>query len=160
MNLGYTGRMAEKELFDEAIETTGLELYLNYQQSLKAVKESQPWEDPSDPDKRFANDLHATIANKLGFEDYSKLKFYTSVNSHLDKYHGVDAFFELELDNGQKNRVTLDVTLNINKGEDWKADVVFQWPSEGLDPDLPEDKKEYIKQLEFIADRIVKLIKQ
>ncbi len=167
MQIGYTGGMIERELFGETEKREGtppLKRYLNFKQSLDVVKKSQINEDLSDPDRRFANDLHATVANRIGLDDYSRLKFYTAVNddtkTHLDYYHGVDAFLELEREKEGIIRVTLDVTSNKSKSEEWKADVVFLWPSDGLDPKLPEDKEEYKRILEDVAQRVVNIIKE
>jgi len=92
---GETGHLLESRMLGESTEKeTG---YQYYKEAINFVKEHQAWENPSDPDPRFANDLHATIADKLGIEDYDLLKFYTAVGSALDHYHGIDAFFELEI---------------------------------------------------------------
>jgi hypothetical protein len=157
---GYTGKIIEREIFGEIekerpdvfenLENT----YLPYKKAMEVVKKMQPF-DPSDPKPRFANDLHATIAEKLKLEDYRKLKFFTAVSSHLDIWHGTDAFFELDLE-GKKIIVTLDATSNPNK-DVCKADVLVEIPHEGLDP--KEDRIEYIEKIEEVADEIVGVIK-
>lgn len=152
----YTGGLAEREIFGEIKKgDQALEFYSSYGNSIEFVKKSQPYEDPSEPDKRFPNDLQATIAYSLNLDDYSKLRFYTAVGSHLDKYHGIDAFFELELKGGRIVRATLDVTLDpVKESGGWKADVVFLWPSDGLDPLLPEDKEKYKDKLKEVSERV------
>jgi len=94
----------------------------------------------------------------LGLDDYSKLKIYTAIGSHLDVYHGVDAFFEVEI-NGKLHRVTLDVTFNKNKEDGGRADVVFLVPGDGLDPGSKEDKKEYQDLLNNVGSRVAGLFK-
>ena len=122
---------------------------------MEIVRRCQPWENFSDPDPRFANDLHAKIADLLGLGDYKILKFYTAVGSHLDKFHGIDAFFEYDC--GDKTiTITLDVTINPRKGEEYKADVVFYFPADGLDPKI--DKKEYLEKIGKVAQSVVEEI--
>ena len=78
----------------------------------------QPW-DPSDPEPRFASDLHASVALALGLDDWSTLKFFTAVGSALDHFHGVDCFFVFK-----GKIVTIDVTVNSEKLIG-KADMVL-----------------------------------
>lgn len=161
MSLGYTGNLMERELFHEVKkheEMPPLEKYVPYDQALGVVKESQPYSDPSDPDPRFANDLHATVADMLQLDDYKKLKLYTAVGSHLDKWHKVDAFIEAETEK-DNIIVTMDVTYNPDKGEEYGADIVFMYPKEGLDPKLKEDKEEYNNNISELAKRVVEKIK-
>jgi hypothetical protein len=148
--LGVT-RFREDKMTRSRIE------YQPYQQALKAVKEIQPG-DPSDPKTRFANDLHATICELMGLENYSQLKFYTSVGSSLDHFHGIDGFFELHIDErNPKNTiiVTIDITMNPNKGEQYKADHIITVPTDGLDP--KDDKKEFAELVKSTAEQITKL---
>ena len=158
MSLGYTGRLMEEELFSASEKESFSSEYLPYKESIEEAKENQPYEDPSDPEPRFSNDLHATVCEMLGLDDYSKLKIYTAIGSHLDVYHGVDAFFEVEI-NGKIHRVTLDVTFNKNKEDGGKADVVFLVPREGLDPGSKEDKEEYRNLLDDVALRVAEIFK-
>lgn len=68
-----------------------------------------------DPEKKFANDLHATIMEKLdmGCED---LEYYSAVDTHLDYCGGIDAFFKFYFKNEQGEtdfvRVSFDITIN------------------------------------------------
>ena len=154
---GYTGAILEQEVFNKIEKKKyphDMENYVNYKVSIKIAKDAQPYEDPSDPDPQFANDLHATVAELLKLEDYSSLRLYTAVGSHLDVYHSVDAFFELDTDNGIIT-VTLDVTKNISKGEEHRADVVFQMPPDGLDPKLEEDKEQYKEKIDEVSQRVL-----
>jgi len=135
--------------------------YATFDEALNIARRSQPeGYDPADPNMKFgfANDLHAVIAEKLSPEDYSKLKLYTAVNSHLDIYHSSDAFFELETSDPATGRkfyaiVTLDVTLNPQKREG-KADVTFTCPKEGLD--RASDPTAYISAYKKLAEQIEK----
>lgn len=146
-----SGHMVEHEAFGEVKETLRRERsYMPYRQSIETVKNHQPWDDPTDPEPRFANDLHATVFDDLGL-NAEDVRFYTAVGSSLDHHHGVDAFFEIGVDK-QVDIVTLDVTMNELKGEDAKADVTFHMPSEGLDPKL--DKERYLELVKEVSSRV------
>ena len=146
----------EREMLGELRKGIEKEQYQPYNEALDFVRENQPF-DPSDPDPRFANDLHATIADALRLKDYKHLEFYTAVGSNLDQFHGVDAFIEWHTDpeNNPKavQRVTLDITINPQKGESYKADVLIYVPSEGLDP--KEDREEFAELVNNTAEEIL-----
>ncbi len=117
---GVTGHLFEEEAFGcvrSAARANGE--YKPYRQALEEVKANQPW-DPTDPNVRFANDLHALVALVLGLIDWAELRIYTAIGSDLDRWHGIDAFFEFG-----GARVTLDVTLNRHKLDyGYKADFI------------------------------------
>ncbi len=160
---GYTGGLVENEMLgtarleQEKRARAKIE-YQPYQEALATVRENQPG-DPSDPEARFANDLHATIAEILGLEDYNQLRFFTAVGSTLDRFHGVDGFFELQTDHSdpaQVFRVTIDITINPQKGGQYKADHVIEVPTDGLDP--KEDKEAFAALVNDTAQQIVRLL--
>jgi len=145
---GYTGKIAESEVLGEtATEQKEKEQefygeYITFEQAVDLVKDNkyQPFKDPTNPhEKPFPHDVHATLIEELSLDSYEQLRFYTAVGSYLDKKHGIDAFFELDLGEGESVRATLDMTQNPNK-HDYKADVVFHWPNEGIDRKDPEDR--------------------
>lgn len=158
---GYTGGLTEKEIFGVVENPKNMpELEKRYKEAgfiklkdaMDVIKRYQPeGSDPSDPTPDFANDLHATVAEKLGIEDYEKVRFYTSVGTYIDIANGVDAFMEIDKDE-KTVFVTLDVTNNPQKGSH-KADVVFFISPEGIDP--KEDRKEYMEKIEEVAERVV-----
>lgn len=114
---GYTGRLFEEEFLGTwRGQWDGG--YITYSRAMNLVKSSQPW-DPTDPDPRHANNLHALVADRLGIEDYAMLKLYTAIGSPMDRFHGVDGFFEFM---GQI--VTIDLTINSRK-DYYKADVII-----------------------------------
>lgn len=134
--------------------------YVPYRTALEIVKEFQP-SDPADPERRFANDLHATIADKLGLYDYRNLRFYTAVtHTHFDIFHHVDGFFELQYttDEGGIARVTLDVTSYPK--ESWEADVLIKVPDEGFDLKDKEDKELYDRCIAQAAEQIATLLQE
>lgn len=150
-----SGHMAEHEVFGEVREVLRHEkIYMPYRQAVEMIKRHQPWSDPTDPEPRFANDLHATVFNDLGLSA-EDVRFYTAVGSSLDHHHGVDAFFEIG-GGKQVDIVTLDVTINESKDEDAKADVTFHLPPEGLDPKL--DKQAYLETINGVSSRVVEVL--
>jgi hypothetical protein len=162
----YNGRIMENELLGKikSSNENGSGDYIKYRDAMERVKRPgvQPFEDPSDPcEVRFASDLHATLADKIGLEDYNDLRFYTAVGSQLDFKHGVDAFFEVDM-NGKTFVITLDVSMNERKKDesDIKADVLISMPGDGLDPKLKEDKEEYHKKLEEVSNEIIDAIEE
>lgn len=132
MKEAYSGKLLESELLGEIIHQPHEHLeYQTYNESIKWVKGHQPG-DPADPVAPFSNDLHATMAEELCPEKYDRLKFYTSVGSSLDRFHGVDAFFEYLDKNKKLHRVTIDLTTNPQKDE-YKADYIMQIDEDYLD---------------------------
>ncbi len=121
----YTGKLLEHELLGRPCQGKEKK-YMPYKEAVKWACSHQPegW-DPTDPPTRWANDLHAYVAEALGLEDWSELEFYTSLDSPFDTYHGVDAFFLF-----RGRLVTLDITANLHK-EEHKADVVVPFDTKG-----------------------------
>ena len=162
---GYTGKIAESEVLGETAKPEyekkmAMEGYITYDQAMDLVKDFQPFQDPTDPyENRFPQDVHATLADLLKLQNFSQLRYYTAIDSPLDRLHSVDAFFELDLGNGQCMRVTLDMTQNPNK-EDYKADVVFQWPREGLSYEDPDDKSFWKDKVQEIAYQLFEVFGQ
>lgn len=111
---GYTGKLLEEEILGCCLWVW--DGYLSFRESVKKVKAFQPW-DPTDPRPRAANDFHFFVSEALEVE-CSELGFFTSVGTPLDRYHGVDAFFEY---NGRV--ATVDLTSNGKKDE-YKADLI------------------------------------
>lgn len=120
----YTGGLLEADTFPAVCPAGRTRHYISFAQAMKkwdSVRRNQPW-DPAEPNpmvSRFAADLHTMVAIALGLEDFSRLKLFTAVGSAID-WHGYDAWFEMD---GIK--VTLDVTLNPQKEDGYKADVLI-----------------------------------
>lgn len=115
---GYTGRLFEEEVLGVLKVSWSREDYVPFNKALALARTHQNW-NPSDPSSRPANDLHSEVALALELEDWQELRLYSSVNSPLDYFHGVDGFFEFR---GQV--VTIDVTTNSRKVTA-KADFVI-----------------------------------
>lgn len=147
----------EREMLGKMKKRTPVESYIPFEKALSVVKFCQPWADPSEPEPRFANDLHASVAEELCPDDYSKLAFFTAVGSHLDRFHGVDAFFEYKTEVGIV-RATLDITTNPRKEDGYKADIVFLVPADGLDPKL--DKEKYGEKVREVTAMVVECLQR
>jgi hypothetical protein len=131
--------------------------YLPYQKSMDLVKKMQHSETPGALPTLFAKDLYVAVARKLKIKELAELRYFTAVNSPLDKYHGVDAFFEyLDKENNKLIQATLDITTNPEKGEDYKADVIMLVPGDGIDSKV--DKKEYLEYINKFAPEIAQVI--
>lgn len=164
-SLELKGREAEAEYISKVrrqySELFGKEYYSAFSEddekrAREAVEKMQPWPDPSDPSPEFANDLHATLADKLGLEDYADLEFYTAVNSHLDLYFGQDAFFKIKI--GDKEIiVSLDLTANPDKVSS-KADVIIHVPSDYV-VSRKENRSEYLAIISETVDTIIRKMK-
>jgi len=119
---GYTGTLWEDEFLDVVPghirhDKTG---YRPFREAARLAKENQPdgW-NPEGPSKPRAAEFYRQV--REGLEDakvHERPKFYTARGSALDRYHGVDAIFELS-----GRDVTVDFTVNPHKTE-YRADVV------------------------------------
>lgn len=137
---GYTGGLWEREVLGGNCEGEWTnDRFWSREAALKFAKDHQPkgWR-PHDPNSRFANDVHALVAQKLGLEDWADLKLYSALGSPADSFYGVDAFFEYG-----DTFVTIDLTLDPNK-QDYKADYIVH---EDSDPEAVAD---------FVAERLKK----
>lgn len=126
-----TGKLFECDVLGNGTKIFCLDSVPKYKPWKKAMAEViekteySKW-DPTDPDTRICNDLHATIAIELGLDNFSDLKLYPAVGSSFDVHHGVDMFFTY----GNKY-VTIDLTMN-DKGGKYKADIT-------VTPEMIED---------------------
>lgn len=140
--------------------------YLPFTLAMELVEMFQPIDskthklsDPTNPEKRFANDLRVQIADKLGLEtseELDRLKYYTAIGSPLDFFHGVDAFVILEgkRPSDPKRWATFDFTLRTEASAkaNAKADVIIR----NLDP----DSKKVLEQIDEIAGQAAACLKR
>ncbi len=161
----FGGTFVEQELIGEVDRSYSERYrdvaYIPYNKAITMVKESQPW-DTTDPEPRFANDLHALVAEGLDLEDYSKLRFYTAVSkTHADVFHGIDAFIEYEYEDGRGDtvRATIDLTTRPKEAGEWKADVLITIPPEGFDLQDTDDKIIYREVTNKAADEIIEVLR-
>ncbi|PCI18988.1 hypothetical protein COB64_04440 [Candidatus Wolfebacteria bacterium] len=83
--------------------------------AMEEVKERQT-QNPENPQQPFINSVQKELVYLLDLEENTKLKFYTAVSNTenktmLDRDFGIDAFFELEQEEGEPVTVPIDVTL-------------------------------------------------
>ena len=115
---GYTGRLFEEEVLAICLfRWNEAQPYISFEKSLRLVQMCQPW-DPSDPSTRAGNDLHCQVALALGLEDWGELQFFSALGSPLDRFHGIDGFFQW-----RGTVVSIDLTIDPQKVK-YKADIV------------------------------------
>lgn len=118
----YTGTLLEEEFFPRCQETVSWEntCYMPRKRAMLIARNSQPdsWR-PTDPYPRMANDLHAYVCEGLGEQNFSKVRMYSAAGTALDRFHGIDGWFEY-----QGKEATVDITANGHKANAYKADVV------------------------------------
>lgn len=164
---GYTGKIFEEDFvgsikkspdYQKALfelkEKTKKGDYVGYNDALELAKKFQPW-DPANPNKNFARDLRIEIIDQLGLEreeDMDRVKFYTSVGSPLDVFHGIDAFLEYTDKEGKTHRVTFDLSMNPAK-EEYKADLIVK---ELADPEHESEK--YLEEIKETAKNAASLL--
>lgn len=161
--MGMFGKLIEQELLGEVKKDPATyerlvdmeTVYQGYKQSIMYVKEHQRG-DPAHPARFFPRSLLERLRTnpELNINSDEQIRFYTAVGSSLDRFHGVDAFFEYNTSDGKSVRVTIDVTINPNKDR-YKADVVLAIPQEGLDP-KDQNYNELISQFaELVKEEIL-----
>ncbi|OGY43735.1 MAG: hypothetical protein A3B89_02710 [Candidatus Buchananbacteria bacterium RIFCSPHIGHO2_02_FULL_40_13] len=162
-HFGLTGSMAESEIFGEVIRPVEFENwreghnYMTRNEALRLVQESQPG-NPSDPEPRFANDLQATIVERVYPNDYNRVRFFTAVGSPLDYLHHIDAFFEID-DGDFTYTITIDLkTHPVEKPATLKTDILLIYPTEGLDPNI--DKEDYQSLIARTAQEIIEIFQE
>jgi hypothetical protein len=118
----YTGKLFEFDVLKNGINIFCPDSVPKYKPWKVAMAEViakvnySKW-DPSDPDSRICNDLHATVAMEIGIDNWNDLRLFPAVGSSFDVHHGVDMFFMLG-----KKYATIDLTINGEKGKH-KADL-------------------------------------
>jgi hypothetical protein len=153
----YSGAMAESELTGEILHKKdfGDQKYISYRQAETDVENGQPC-DPTAPEKRFASDFHASVAEQICPNDYSRLQLFTAVGSALDYYHGIDGYFRYIGEKGKLSKVTFDLTKNPDK-QRVKAEVLIVIP-EMSDPEFSMKNPEYMDWINEITRNVLKII--
>lgn len=168
MTFTITGRLIEEDLLgtvDNSItfeEAQALGRRLNHQvgleEALKHVRKIQPRDSClTDPKTPFAKALHTELAKRLFPSQPDRIRYYVSIGSILDYWHGVDAFFDIIGRNGKHWNITIDVKSHEDRVEDIKADVLIVCPSTGLDPII--DKEEWQELVSKAAQDIINEMK-
>lgn len=153
-------------LFEKAIRPSTnprLEYFVSFRDGLNIVFEGTE-QDPENPSAEFANDLRLELQDLIseaGLEDSDgmpEIRIWNSVDTPIDKVHGVDAIVEyVHPDFKKPIQVTLDVTLRPDKVDDQhKADLAFYAPP---DANLPEEEKYYLPYVKNTARDVLRLIR-
>lgn len=131
--------------------------YIPYDQAMELVRKSQPF-NPENPSPSFAKMLHANIKQFLSLGEHISLKFYTAVGSHLDRHHGIDAFFEIsDAEGAIAARTTMDIK-KYNPEKSIKADqlIVMTDDEKALyDQDPKAYEKRGLVEAEAIARKLL-----
>lgn len=175
-DFGYSGSQIEEELLGEVARPIRLEFKdwragrekfrMSRTEMYRLVKNNQPeGSSPTAPDTSFAYDTQSMLVELLQRElsnifdkiDYvdllDRIQFFTAVNSPMDYALGIDAFFEIYLDDDFYIEITLDASGRDK--EDYKADILIHYPEKGIDPQ--EDKAQW---QEFITQQSQAIIEE
>ncbi|HTK60586.1 MAG TPA: hypothetical protein VL283_05295 [Candidatus Baltobacteraceae bacterium] len=109
--------------------------------------------DPTDPKGIHAKELRGALidAMDLSEEEFDDLEFYSALGIPvIDHMMGVDGFFEFKDKDGNRRRVTIDVTMKRSKDSP-KADVVI-----GELPDANQEAEDYIRAIDEYAAQIAR----
>ncbi len=132
--------------------------YVPYREALAFVQDAYPL-DPHNPQKPFAKELRIEIADKLGLqttEEMRRIKLYSTLNSPIDRFHGVDAIVVYDDPKYGTIRVTIDETENTQKiGAEHKADILMY----GVTAE-PEDETKFLQSVGLWADEIAAKIEK
>lgn len=133
--------------------------YLPYDKSVELVKKIQNVTEthgPANPEKIIIVDIKNFLEESLK-KNSENIRFYSALKTPLDIMHGVDAFFEIDVEKeeGKEEKkpivVTLDITMRGKEGDkDQKANVLIRMPDGA--PLSGED--DYEAKLRQIADTI------
>lgn len=104
-----TGHTAEEEILGCCKVSWDGKTYFRFKEAMDMARKCQPF-DPSCPSLEGARILHGAVAKALRLVDATALKLFTSINTPLDRFHGVDGWFEFE-----GKIITIDLTLQEQK---------------------------------------------
>jgi hypothetical protein len=131
-------------------------VYFTYDNAVEIVKNFQDLNNPLNPGRPFAKELRLELAERLfgpeRMKDWDRVKFYTAIDTPLDRIHSVDAFFEIETDDGKIIRITLDASKNREKisREKYRADILVG--GKGFGEEFYKTNEGFLKYVEQIAD--------
>jgi hypothetical protein len=126
--------------------------------------------DVKKPVKRFAEDLRfevidailerTPLARRHADTISNSVRYYSSVATNLDWFHGIDAWFEIQGEEGQIVTYTIDVTTDPNK-RSAKADMIINQENM-VDPSEGDDKfYRYLKGIAItIAEELLTRMKR
>lgn len=134
--------------------------FVFFRDAMKLTKEYQPG-DPRNPGRPFARDLRIEVIDQLGLteeKDMDRIKFYTAIGTPLDRWHGIDGFFEIEQEQGPPILITLDATTitaeeKIRRGQEIKADIVVSEKEVNI-----SDEEKLPEKISGIAEEVIKIL--
>lgn len=144
----YTGRVLESELLGEtegAVERNKAE-YQSYREAMSEVKAFEQ------KGTYFVRDLTERLTTIMAVPAET-VRFYTALGTTLDYFHGIDGFFELDI-NGNTLVVTVDVSLREKPRDEYKADVLIYIDEDNLDQ--LEHESQYRLMIDKLARDVVK----
>lgn len=169
---GITGKEFERMFFGDKInwrkiaEKYGVDItsYMDPKECIKFIVEHYPENRTYIPETTVCRDLYDKVAEGLGMDpdpkeksglDFLKnhLRFFSSLNTSLDYYNGVDGFFEYVDSQGHYIYCALDTTQNPYKAE-YKADLKIM----GF-PDFKKNPDDYLKWVDYISKNIIHTLK-
>jgi hypothetical protein len=129
--------------------------YLPYDKSVELTKRIQnitEKNNPANPEKLIVRDIKDFLEEFLGKKS-ENVRFYSALKTPLDIMHGVDAFFEIDVEKeeGREEQgpivVTLDITMRGKEGDkDQKANVLIRMP-DGAPLSSDDDYESKIRQI-------------
>ncbi|HRY62326.1 MAG TPA: hypothetical protein P5056_00970 [Candidatus Paceibacterota bacterium] len=129
--------------------------YLPYDKSIDLVKRIQnvtEKHNPANPEKMIVRDIKDFLEEFLKKKS-ENVRFYSALKTPLDIMHGVDAFFEIDLEKeeGKEQQkpvvVTMDITMRAKEGDkDQKANVLIRMP-DGAPLSADDDYEAKVKQI-------------
>lgn len=141
--------------FQNALDLSSRGKFIDVDDSFKLVEKCQIG-DPEKPSTFFASTLYKKVKEYYAEQGEYVLKYFTAVGgTHLDVCHGIDAFFKLyDKESGDELAMaSLDLTMNPNKTEPGKADVLADIKAEDYSKyDTSKNNEEFDK--EFCENRI------
>lgn len=136
--------------------------YFPRREAMEFIKSHYYDKVPSEPEARWANDLHFAVFQKLEswgiLENIEDFNFYNAIDTPLDIYHKIDAFFEC-----RGHYATIDVKNRPEEGDETtKADFVVTEIRKKF-PDFKEfegAKEIYFKNLEVLSRGIAEKLRE
>lgn len=130
--------------------------YLPYDKSIELTKRIQNITEkhgPVNPEKMIVRDIKDFLEEFLKKKS-EDVRFYSALKTPLDIMHGVDAFFEIDVEKteGEEEEkksviVTLDITMREKEGDkNQKANVLIRMPA-GAPLSGDDDYESKVKQI-------------
>jgi hypothetical protein len=139
---------------------------------INIVKKTQPWENPKNPDNLAAKQLYSAVKEKIGAfapkHMHWELRYYTTVNSHLDLFQGTDAIFEYYEDTGEEDlKMLAQVSVDVKTSSDRGPTILSISPDDSdkiqdllREHKMDEAQKIIDRQIGEWSDKVAKMIEE